>query len=143
MKIKIHKLITVLRNLDDAYQFYQNGTIVDERTLENKQEFDKFNFDWPVKAGDHSHPIYKIGSALELAKQYNVQLERGTCHGDCRAFIAREDWLNPIDTAACQPNLGVWTVLPWDEIDSIYGYGSNACTAIVRCLTFARRAGVI
>ena len=143
IKAKIHKLATVLKNLDSVYDAYRINLAKRERALEIKEVFDTFDFEWPVMAGEHSHPIFAIGSALELAHQYKIQIHRGTCHGDCVAYISKEDWKNPINTTACQHTLGVWCIRPWTEITSIHGYGQNVREAVVCCLIHAKRAGII
>lgn len=139
---KLQRIVFVLKNTDTVYDTYKTHDREHKCLLESKAMFDEFEWEWSCKHND-SHPIFKIGSALELADLHKVQLARGTCYGDCVAYISREDWTSPIDTTVSQHELGVWCVRPWDEIDSIYGYGHTACEAIVRCLTFARRAGVI
>jgi hypothetical protein len=143
IKVKMHKLATVLKNLDDIYDTYKSSIAKRARALEIKEVFDTLDFEWPIKAHECSHPIFAIGSALELADEYKIQIRRGTCHGDCVAYIDKEDWSNPIDTTACQHTLGVWCVRPWEEITSIHGYGQSVREAIVCCLIHAKRAGII
>lgn len=142
IRVKLQRIIVLLKNIDAVYDIYKTHNREQARLLESKAAFDEFEWEWPCKH-ESSHPIFMVGSALRLADRYKVQLKVGTCYSDCRAYIQRKDWMNPIDTTIYQRELGVWCIRPWDEIDSIYGYGYTACEAIVRCLTFARRAGVI
>ncbi len=86
---------------------------------------------------------YKIGSTLQMAEHYNVELGIGTCFGDCQAFIKQEYWKYSLNKDIPSTDYGTWMVKSSDDIDEIFGYGRTVPEAILRCLLNARVAQVI
>ena len=94
--------------------------------------------DWRVEDAPH-----RIGNALRLAQRYGIELDLGTCFGDCRAILDARKWHNPIS-----PNADVWSYGNFckqkrEEVTVIQGFSRWPELAICECFLNAKRAGVI
>lgn len=139
------KLLKFMLSSDEIWEaVYRTIVSLNAVDHEIRVEFDNDSF--LVNYGDRiilGNPLVHTGTALRLAKNFNIKLSAGTSFGDCRADINKEDFLCSINPHVDQFSYGVWHKKPVEEIDSIYAYGTTVNEAVVKCLVFARRAGVI
>lgn len=139
--MNIKRIFRFLRNIKRAYNIYNHRIYIDKRLEEIRKEFYKFDFDDGLTGnGILGDPLRDIGTAIRLIKHYKMDLHVGTCYGDCRAVITKENWINPISG----PLEGRFTTNEnIKEVDSIYGVGPSVNEAVCKCLIFAKIARVI
>lgn len=94
-------------------------------------------------AGILGSPMRDIGTALRLIEHYKLEMNVGTCYGDCVVYLDRQNWKYPLDEAVSQFSYGVWRERKHDDISSIYAYSSSLNDAICKCLINCRQAGVL
>jgi hypothetical protein len=88
-------------------------------------------------------PACDIGTALDLANNYKVEIQRGTCYGDCVAFILKQDWQYELYRGVCSFAYGTWTYREPDQIEDIAAWGHSVQVAVCKCLINAAVAGVL
>lgn len=138
--------------IKDAWRF-----VIDIRNAYSLWKDDKEEFDetWQVFEQlkryclldgilpDHINPALFFGQAIKFAEEYHITLHTGTCYGDCRAELHKDDWLYDI-----HPSTDVWdysdfTLQNKENVDRINAWNLEPATAICKCLIRAKKCGVI
>lgn len=144
----MNKKLNFLLNLKTAYHLYKEYLESEQRRKDIFDEFITFVIrDYITKtqgygffAGD---AWYDDGAAIKLAEFYKVELY-GKALDNCAAYIAKENWKNDISPNVKSGYFGSFLEdEPHDKINTIYGFGKTMNEAIIHCLIFAKRAGVI
>ena len=141
--MKLKELASFISEIKNAYRLWLENKQNLEEAQQVYQELKQYNLLDEIRCLPFSNPARNIGSAIKLAKQYNVTLHSGTCYGDCRAELSKDDWIADI-----HPNVYVWDycdfiLKPREEIDRINAWHRNPEMAICRCLIRAKKSGVI
>jgi len=100
----------------------------------------QLGFKWNLGDG----PAFDVGTALQLAEEYHIELHIGTCYSQCRAVLECQYWQSGITIGVKSAQFGSFCEnQPHDEIEAICAFGFDVKTAICKCLVNARIAGVI
>lgn len=89
------------------------------------------------------NPALDVGSALQLATKYKLELIKGTCYGDCRAILDKCNWQHELDECICSFDYGTFMHKLPEEVGSIYAFGHSVQEAVCRCLLNCKTAGVL
>jgi hypothetical protein len=84
-----------------------------------------------------------VGEAFKIANEYGIELDKGTCYGDCRAILRRSKWKDRISPDADVWDYSVFIKQERTDIAMIQALSRYPSHAICECLIRALRCGVI
>ena len=136
---KLHEFWFCIRNWRELYSDYNERERISQQRAEALKALGGLGFEWGLGS-----PAHNVGTALELADEYGIEIHRGTCYGDCVAFIPKERWRYPLNREIKSGRYGTFfeDKNP-DEIEEIAAWGLDVPLAVSRCLRNARIAGVV
>jgi hypothetical protein len=136
---ELRRLWYCIRNHGELTREREWKAVLSQRQSDLLQHLETLGFTWRI--GD---PTRDIGTALELADEYGIEIHRGTCFGDCIAFIPRNRWRYPINKSIKSGRYGTWLEdKDPDTIKHIAAWNTSVPMAISGCLVNARIAGVV
>lgn len=136
--------IPIIREIKAALSFYRHskereagisalyGQLIDRNILEIER----------LRGGNDTWGI-GIGTAGRYITKYGLTVGCGTCYNDVRVDLPKDKWHHPLNGNIPTGHYGTWYDMNWEEVQSIYGYGSTLNEAVYKCLLNARTAGVI